>query len=321
MSEDLEFVDAGTARAQRWHKRVTTLPIVRVAVIAAVVLGVLAQVHAHIDSRLRRARLIRDAETDRREHPAAAAMIDVFDRATLDLSAEKFPGTVSRIDAKALDKLIAERGIYLRAVQDEVRSSRAIHTATLVSRKDTFLGCLLDPPKDETHAALHGAAVRHRWRVDLDRLAPHVLDADLLDAGFRVAATSFIEEARATTDAVALRLLDHERAARTAQHVRRGVEAARAQFIAIVLDELPTGLAQATGPAIVEAVRPTLLDEVLPTPHTVRVAIIDATRGEVLLRVRTPVDARDVAVPNALADAEEIHACQAALAVRAAAIP
>jgi hypothetical protein len=318
--EELEFVDAGTARAQRWHRRVTHLPIVKVAVIAAVVLGILAQLHAHIDARVRRSRLIREAETDRRDHPQAAAMIDALDRATLDLAADTFGGPLSRLDVTALDKLVAERGLYLRAVREEVRSPRAIHRAALVSRKDTFLGCLLDPPRETTHAAVHAAAIRHRWRVDLDRLAPHVLDVELLDAGFRVAAASFIDEARATTDPMSLRLLDHERTARTAQHVRHGVEASRAQYLAIVLDELPTGLAQATGPAIVEALRPTLIDEVLPTPHAVRVALV-TPRGDVLLRIRTTVDARDLTVPNVLADAEEVHACQAALAVRAIAAP
>jgi hypothetical protein len=246
-------------------------------------------------------------------------MIDRLDRATMDLAAENFAGPLATLDASALDRLVREHGLYLRAVQDEVHSSGAIHRATVVSRKDTFLGCLVDPPADSSHEAVHKAAIRHRWRVDLDRVAPHILEAELLDAGFRVASTSFIEEVRRTTDATALRLLDHERAARTSQQLRRADEAARAQFLAIVIDELPTGLAEATGPAIVEAVRPSLMDEVLPVPHFVRVSIVDAAKGDVLVRVRVHVDARDLAVPNALADAEEIHACQAALAVRAGA--
>ncbi|MBI2388336.1 MAG: YqhA family protein [Deltaproteobacteria bacterium] len=39
----------------------------------------------------------------------------------------------------------------------------------------------------------------------------------------------------------------------------------------------------------------------------------------VVIRVRTEVDASDIHVPSAMADAEELHGCQAALAVRAAA--
>lgn len=38
-----------------------------------------------------------------------------------------------------------------------------------------------------------------------------------------------------------------------------------------------------------------------------------------VIRVRTEVDASDIHVPSAMADAEELHGCQAALAVRAAA--
>lgn len=313
-----DFVDDRTRAVQRWHARIARSSLLRIAVISTLVLGVLAAVHVKIDARLRRARLLDAANRERAELPAVA-VLDRFDAATMALARDPFAGAMHTVDRAALDALVRTPGLYLRAVVDEVRDPRAITTATHGSRKDAFLGCLLDPPKDTSHDSIRKAAIRYRWRVDLDALAPHVLDIDVLDAGFRVSAASFVAELQATSDPTALRLLDHEREARTPGARRRAIDAARAKWVAIVLDELPTGIGVAEGSGIVEAVKKSVLDDVLPVPHTVRVAIVDLATGEPVLRVRTPVDARDLAVQNVMADAEEIHACQAAMAVRATA--
>lgn len=313
-----DFVDDRTRAVQRWHARIARSSLLRIAVIATLVLGVLAAVHVKIDARLRRARLLDAANRERAELPAVG-VLDRFDAATMALARDPFAGPMHTVDRAALDALVRTPGLYLRAVVDEVRDARAITTATRGSRKDAFLGCLLDPPKDASHDAIRKAAIHYRWRVDLDALAPHVLDIDVLDAGLRVSAASFVAELQATTDPTALRLLDHEREARTPGARRRAIDAARAKWVAIVLDELPTGIGVAEGSGIVEAVKKSVLDDVLPVPHTVRVAIVDLSTGEPVLRVRTPVDARDLAVQNVMADAEEIHACQAAMAVRAGA--
>lgn len=311
-------MDDRTRAVQRWHARVAASGVLRIAVIGVVVLGVLAQLHARVDARLRRARLLDGAAAERRELPAVA-VLDRFDAATLTLASEPFAGPMHTVDLAGLDALVRERGLYLRAVVDEVRDPRAIAAATRGSRKDAFLGCLLDPPKDSSHDAVRKAAIHYRWRVDLDALAPHVLDADVLDAGLRPSSASFVAQVQATTDMTSLRLLEIERDGRTPGARRRAVDAARAKWVAVVLDELPTGIGVAEGSGIVEAIRKSVLDEVLPVPHTVRVAIVDLATGQPVLRVRTAVDAHDLAVQNAMADAEEIHACQAALAVRTAA--
>lgn len=310
---DLEFVDPGTAAAQRWHARIAGSGLLRVAVIMVGILGVLAFVHGKIDTRARRARLLREAETDRVTHPLPARLIDLLDQATLDLAREPFAGPVSG----PLD--VTGEGLYLRAVQDEVRSSRAIHSATHASRKDSFVACLVEPPADLAHATIHKAATKYRWGVDLNAIAPRVFDADVLDSGMRVASRAWIDEVTATLDPTALRLLDHERAARTPKMLNSATARASTKFIAIVIDELPTGSPIAAGNALSEAVRESRLDDVMKVPHDVRAAVIDASTGKVLVRVRTRVDAADLKVPNAMADAEEIHGCQAALAVRSAA--
>lgn len=309
---DLEFVDPGTAAAQRWHRRIARSGILRVAVAVVAVLGVLAYVHGRLDTRWRRARLIREAEAERAAHPAAVQLIDLLDRATVELAREPFAGPLSG----PLD--VRGPGIYLRALQDEVSTPRSVHTATIASRKDSFLACLLQPPADLSHAAIHQAAIKYRWRVDLESVAVHVRDADILDAGLRVASRSWIEEVQAAVEPTSLRMLDHERAGRTPGMLRRAVALADARFVAVVIDELPTGSAVASA-GLAEVLKGSRLDEVTRVPHMVRAAVVDVPSGRVVIRVRTEVDASDIHVPNAMADAEELHGCQAALAVRAAA--
>lgn len=309
---ELEFVDPGTAAAQRWHARLAGSGLLRMAVVVVAVLGVLAYVHGRIDTRLRRARLIREAEAERAAHPAAVTLIDLLDRATVDLAREPFAGAVSG----PLD--LGGDGVYLRAVIDEATTPRAIHSATHGSRKDSFLACVFEPPTDLSHDAIHRAATKYRWRVDLEALAPRVKDADVLDAGLRVASRAWIDEVSATLEPTMLRLLDHERAARTPEMLRRAAALSGARYLAIVLDELPTGSAVASK-GLAEAVQESRLDDVMRVPHAVRAAIVDVGSGRVAVRVRVDADARDFHVPNAMADAEELQSCQVALAVRSAA--
>lgn len=313
-----DFVDERTRDLQRWHAAIARSSLLKIAVIGVLVVGTLAALHGRVDARLRRSRLLDGAAIERRELPAVA-VLDRLDAATMALAREPFAGPEKKLDRAALDALVRTPGLYLRAVVDEVHDPRSIAAATHGSRKDAFLACLLEPPKDTSHETIRKAAIKYRWRVDLDALAPHVLDADVLDAGLRPAAASFVAEVEATHEPTALRLLEIERNARTPGAKKRAIDAARARWMAVVLDELPTGLGVAEGTGIVEAIKKSVLDEVLPVPHTLRVAIVDLTTGEVLLRLRTGVDARDLAVPNVMADAEEVHACQAAMATRAAA--
>ena len=45
------------------------------------------------------------------------------------------------------------------------------------------------------------------------------------------------------------------------------------------------------------------------------VAVIELATHHLLARVRTSVDVRDLGIPSAMSDAEEVHACQAAVAL------
>jgi hypothetical protein len=315
---ELEFVDPTTAAAQRWHARIARSGILRIASFLAVLLGVLAFVHTKIDTRVRRARLIREAVTDRASYPATARLIDLLDRTTMDLARDPFVPLVE-IDRAALDALVQSDGVYLRALQDEVRTPRSVHTASQESRKDAFVACLLRPPADAAHDTFYKAATHYRWRVDLETIASHVHNAEDLDAGFRVSSRAWLDEVTATWEPTPLRLLDHERAARTPRRLERAVRAGSAKYLAVVLDELPTGYSAHAGNALSEGIRGSRMDAIVSMPHSVRVGIVDAS-GKTLLRVRESLDAADIKVPNALADAEELQGCQAAVAVRSAAL-
>jgi hypothetical protein len=232
--------------------------------------------------------------------PAAVAALDTIDEATIALAAQPWPGDVrGRLD-------LSRRGLYLRAVVDEVRTGREIHHAARGSRKDVLLACLAQPPANGSSIALHQAAIRHRWRVDLDALTPNLLDLDRL-APVVAGTRTFLDEVRNTNDPSALRLLELERAAIPKE---RPFELA-----VIALDELPTGFPPREGASLADAVMSSRLDEIAPLPHAMRVAVIDLASGRVVARVRTNVDVRDLAIPSAMSDAEEVHACQAAVAL------
>lgn len=322
LQEDIrEFVPSATAAAQRWHARLVGSSLLKLVVVLVALVGAAAQVHGWFDARARRARLIASSEAERKAAPDAAATLDLVDATTLGLARDPFAGATSDIDRDTLDALVRKPGLYFRAVQDEVASARQLPQAAHASRKDVFVACMLQPPADESHDALRRAAVKYRWRVALDQLSPNVSDVELLDVGLRTASTAWLDEVRATHEPTALRLLEivaernhHEPAARP-----RALAAARASWIAIVVDELPTGMLDVEGPAIVQAIRTSRLDEITTQPHAVRVAIVDLGARRTVLRLRTELDAREVAVPDALADADDLQACTAAVRTRAAA--
>lgn len=302
MSSLSDFVSDGTASCQRWHARLARTSVLQLVLALALVLGVLAQAQSCLDARVRRARLLERGETLRARAPSAVHALDVFDRATMALAAQPWAGDVHG------DVDLSRRTLYLRAVVDEVRTGREIHQAARGSRKDVLLACLAAPPANGSATALHQAAIRYRWRVDLDALTHTVLDLDRLAPA--VAGTrTFLDEVRLTTDPSALRLLELERASVPKD--------GPFDFGVIALDELPTGFPAREGASLADAVMSSRLDDIARVPHVMRVGVVDLASGRIVARVRTNVDVRDLAIPSAMADAEEVHACQAAVALSA----
>jgi hypothetical protein len=296
----LIFVSDGNASCQRWHARLARSGVLEVVLAMALLLGLLAQVQSCIEVRSRRSRLLERGESLRVHAPAAVAALDAVDEATSALAVQPWPGDVrGSVD-------LSQRGLYLRAVIDEVRTGREVHHAAQGSRKDVLLACLAKPPTNGSASALHEAAIRYRWRVDLDAATPNLLDLDRL--GPAVAGTrTFLEEVRTTSDPSALRLLELERAAVPRE---QGFD-----FAVIALDELPTGFPPRGGASLADAVMVSRLDDIAPLPHVMRVAVIELATHHLLARVRTSVDVRDLGIPSAMSDAEEVHACQAAVAL------
>jgi hypothetical protein len=311
------WVPRTAAAAKVWHAKVARAGVLKIAVALVGLIALVAAVDAELDRRGRKARLIAAVEDDRRAHPQEVALLDRVDAIAHRLASEPIdtPVVAPAFDRARLDRLLEGPGLYLRAVQDELLGRRGVHAAAAASRKDVVLACLRRPPEDASHASIRSAAIRSRWRPDLDALVPNVEDLEVLDRGLRGATLDFLAEVRATSSPTALRLLERERA-RSDQDLRRALHAARAHWFAIVVDERPTGVAFAEGEGIIETLRGSLLDEILPMPHAVRVAIVEAN-GTPLVWLRTTVDARDLRVPNVLADAEEVQACQISLAVLA----
>lgn len=305
-----------TRFAQRWHARIGR-GLLRVVLGVVAALALVAAVHRFVELRRGRRALVVAVEAERATTAevarldAAHALVPALARG--EVAAD---GAAAGFDGAALRALLGRPGLYLHAVADEVGSPRAVHAASIVSRKDSFLACLARPPVDATPAAVRAAAVRYRFGVHLDALLPQVADVGVVEDGLRVASAAWLGEATAVDDLVALRLLRHERAARTEPLRARAVAAARAEWLAVVLIELPEELPTLRGaPALAAAVRGSRLDELARRPHVARVALFDLARRTALVSLRVPLDATAVKVPNPRADADDLQGCQAAVAV------
>ncbi len=317
---DEAYVSAGTEVAKRWHARLAKARFFRLAGLLCVGVVVAAYGYSRHDLRARHNRLVAEAENARAESPAAAATMDLLDATIVGLA--KSPGAdVQEIDRATYDALVAQPGVYFRAVADEVTSVSMIPTAARASRKDQFLACVDLPARTQNDSIVWTTATHYRWRVDLDAVTARMSELESLDYGLRVATRAWLDEVHTTFEAGALRVLEvSSEAARLDPKARpHAVHLAMdAAWAAIVLDELPTGFGELSGPPIVNALRTSRLDDVGPVPHAARIALVDLRAGKTILRLRAQLDARDVDVPNATADASEIHACQAAVAMRLA---
>lgn len=314
------WIPAFARHAQRWHARLAGGGVLRMVVALVALLGVTSLAYRAFELRRGRARLLAAVEAERR-----APEVEVIDRVHALVPSVAAPtwspaGVARGFDRAALEALLGTPGLYLRAVIDEAGSPRAVHAASAVSRKDVFLSCLARPPVDGSPAALRAAAVRYRFGLHLDALLPRVVDLEVLEDGLRVASRAWLREVVTADDPFALRLLVHERLARTETMRQRAVAAAGARWFALVIDELPVGfvVASSSAPALAQTLRGTRLDEVLHAPHVTRIVLFDLVGGRPLVALRVQIDATKVAVPNPRADIDDLQACQAAVAVRAA---
>jgi hypothetical protein len=209
--------------------------------------------------------------------------------------------------------------LYTRAALPEVARLDAIGGAVRRSEKDTVALCLVKPPSSAAPDDVHAAATRFWLGGALFDEATHdVLPLHVVHKGLRPLSRAFSSELEAADDHLSIRLLEEEHDYRQPLAITLARTAADAELLVAVVDELPEGMAEPdVGRSLTATRRPAILPTIEDVPHCVRVVVWSAERREVVLRVRTRVDAKTSPSsrrPQALA---EMHGCQAALAARA----
>jgi hypothetical protein len=144
-----------------------------------------------------------------------------------------------------------------------------------------------------------------------------VIPLSSVHKGLRPLSRAFAVELDEADDHLWLRRLEEEHAHRQPLLVTLARTAADAELLLVVADELPEGMAEPeVGKSLTATKRPALLPLIEDTPHHVRIVVWSAERREIVLRLRTRVDAKthpSARRPQAVA---EMHGCQAAIAAR-----
>jgi hypothetical protein len=168
----------------------------------------------------------------------------------------------------ALKAVLARPLVYVRGPVDAFANSAAIERAAAASVTDTFLTCLIEPPRARTESHVVGQ-VRAASKADLShvhRLADAYRGLTILDP-------SLEQRVRAARDLRAVTKLRTE-LERTPLDLAK--QAWRAAILVIVVDEPgdPNTIAEFDG----------------ERPHDVRVEIADVVAAKVLFRLRRHVD-------------------------------
>lgn len=144
-----------------------------------------------------------------------------------------------------------------------------------------------------------------------------MLPLNVVHKGLRPLSRAFAGELAEADDRLSIRRLEEEHDYRQPLAVRLALTAADAELLVVVVDELPEGMPEpVVGRSLTATRRPAILPAIEDTAHHVRVLVWSSDRRDVVLRVRTHVDARTAPSsrrPQAIA---EMHGCQAALALR-----
>ncbi|MCU0656400.1 MAG: hypothetical protein MUF64_14440 [Polyangiaceae bacterium] len=174
------------------------------------------------------------------------------------------------------DELLAQPGVYFRAVQTEVGSPQATRTAANLSVKDAVPLCLLQGTDvEEAGACLPGTACMGQRTERISNLRQ-------LHQGLDVLSEEWTRDLQTASGmrlgALAGTLKDRlARATPEAQRI-----AASARYALLVLDEIPADLPEQMWGSRREVVQ--------NYPHAVRLALFDARTGAPLAKIRRELD-------------------------------
>ena len=293
-----------------------------VAVTAFVLLVCAAYGAARLELGRRRRVIAQEIAAERAalsERPRAlvAAMDDVI----LEATRMPWPGDTHAPDlARPEDRaaLFGRTMLYVRAALPELARLDAIGGAVRRSEKDTVALCLVKPPASSSPDDVHAAATRYWLGGALFDDATHdVLPLHVVHKGLRPLSQAFASELADADDHLSIRRLEEEHALRRPIAITLARTAADAELLVVVVDELPDGMASPeVGKSVTATRRPALLPLVEHQPHHVRVVVWSGERREVVLRVRTRVDAITSPSSRRPEAVAEMHGCQAALAAR-----
>jgi hypothetical protein len=176
---------------------------------------------------------------------------------------------------KGLSAVARERSlVYLRAPIETLTKPEVLRVAASGSVKDTLLFCLLDPPVNRTEPALLDKVRTSYSSVSIvEGRTANARRLDDLLTGLPFLLPAWSEAVRAAPDREAVAQLQREFDKAPIAHARA---AARSALLLVVIDEPSDG----KGPTELDGER----------PHPIRLVLLDAATGKVLLRVRKHVD-------------------------------
>jgi len=202
-------------------------------------------------------------------------------------------------DEKLGQPLVYVRGPLAAFTRDSERTNEAA-----ASGKDSFVLCLLDPPKSSNESAL--LARVHAAYSGGERLREHTGNVHRLwdiIAFLPLLSPEWEARVKATDDPNELAKLSHDFSKAPLEEARRG---AASRLLLYVMDEPgpPGGVTELDG----------------ERPHDVRVGLVDMAAQHVLLRLRKRVDPSFASVDKRAQYASGLDSCALALDVRAASV-
>lgn len=216
------------------------------------------------------------------------------------------------------EQLMSSRGLYLRLLMDHAGSPEAIRKGAEASLHDGFTSCLFvrqerfDPSAGErcTHI---GQCPSGELCNDYSVCSPptNPFNLRLLYRSMRVLSPVWVEELHAATDDYQVRVHDRDLQKATEQDVPLALGIVqRAQYVTILLDELPEkGLPPSNeGPDAGVLNRPQLRIQLVP--HPVRVGVWDLESGKNLLRMRTYAGAEFIPIGRVHAASQRLRNAQ-----------
>lgn len=258
----------------------------------------------------------------------ARTLVLAMDDVILEAAATPWPGDLAAPELaspEARDALFRLHALFVRAALPEVARLDAIGAAVRRSEKDAFALCLVRPPDGPSPEDLRAAATRFWLGGALfEDATHHVLPLSAVHRGLRPLSRAFAEELAHADGHLDVRRLEEEYDARPPNALALARAAASFVLLVAVVDELPPGMPEPeVGRSLTASRRPAILPRIEDQPHHVRAVVWSADAQRILLRSRTWVDVASGGDPGPRlrGAAAEVHACQAAVALRGGARP